>query len=98
MEANGSVHEKNVLRENAVFWKKNGALERTRTFTPHSWYMLAFQNDDSFYKDLNSSLVSASYDLCWSKSPGTRKYCRETMRQWWYQAYENYHDTQMDIH
>ncbi len=34
MEANGSVYEKNVLRENAVFRKKNGALERTRTFTP----------------------------------------------------------------
>ena len=75
------------LRENDIY-----------PLTPHSWYMLAFQNDDSFYKDLNSSLVSASYDLCWSKSPGTRKYCRETMRQWWYQAYENYHDAQMDIH
>ena len=34
MEANGSVYEKRVLRENAVFRKKNGALERTRTFTP----------------------------------------------------------------
>ena len=34
MEANGSVYEKRGLRENAVFRKKNGALERTRTFTP----------------------------------------------------------------
>ena len=76
------------LRENDIY-----------RMTPHSWYMLAFQDDDRFpHKDLNSALVSASYSLCRSEKPGIRKQCRKTMQQWWYQAYENYHGPSMDIH
>ena len=54
---------------------------------------------DSFTpEDLNSALVTASYDLCRSEKPRIRKQCRKTMRKLWHQAYDNYHDTSMDIH
>tara|TARA_B100000959_G_C14917321_1_gene597923 strand:+ start:1022 stop:1327 length:306 start_codon:yes stop_codon:yes gene_type:complete len=66
--------------------------------TPHSWYMRAFGPDSFTPEDLNSALVTASYDLCRSEKPRFRKQCRKTMRKLWHQAYDNYHDTSMDIH
>ena len=66
--------------------------------TPHSWFMRAFGPDSFTPEDLNSALVTASYDLCRSEKPRIRKQCRKTMRKLWHQAYDNYHDSSMDIH
>ena len=49
--------------------------------TPHSWYMRAFGPDSFTPEDLNSALVTASYDLCRSEKPRFRKQCRKTMRK-----------------
>ena len=75
------------LRENDIY-----------LMTPHSWFMRAFGPDSFTPEDLNSALVTASYDLCRSEKPRFRKQCRKTMRKLWHQAYDNYHDSSMDIH